>query len=133
MERAVAYRRKLNVIVDALGKIPASGKHAGSLSALEREGVLHLVQVSVDAALDLAAMLVKDAGEAPSDDYHNLEMLVKQNILPASLGEGLRKLNGLRNAIVHKYNSFEEARLFTSLEDIRLTLQTYAELVEGQE
>lgn len=130
MTRAAQYRRKLDVIMSALGKLPPSpGTDITKLSTLEREGVLHVVQVSVDAALDLVAMLVKDAGEVPEDAYHNLEKLGVRGILPVGLVDRLRQLNGLRNAIVHKYNSFEEARVFSSLDEISETLLAFATIV----
>lgn len=133
MERASVYRRKLDVIVQALAKLPAPDFGAPtSLSLLEKEGVFHVVQVSIDAALDIAAMLVKDAGDIPADDYHNLDTLVRLEVIPPTLADRLRQLNGLRNAIVHKYNAFEEERVFESLDEIGQALLEFVDVAEAR-
>lgn len=59
MMRDAAYRRKLGIVLESLERIPATVQ---SLSGLEEEGVLHLVQISIDAVMDVAAMLSKDHG-----------------------------------------------------------------------
>lgn len=127
MKRDDAYARKFATIVESLAKVP---DRTDDLSTLEREGVLHLVQVSVDAAMDLAAMTVKDAGREVKDDYHNLATLVELKLLGEAEAEELRRLNGLRNAIVHKYNTFEEREVFDNLDAIQRMLLDFVERVE---
>lgn len=122
--RGDAYRRKLSTLAEELNDLPPSVE---GLNALERRGVLHAVQVAVDAAMDLAAMAVKEVGREVQDDYHNVEVLVKEGVVDAALGGELRALNGLRNAIVHKYNRFEEAAVLENLDSIKGTLQRFAE------
>lgn len=128
MTRDDAYRRKLDTIAESLHRIPDDPT---DLTGLETEGVLHLVQVSIDAAMDLAAMTVKDHGRTVQDDYHNLQTLVDLDVLDASTSEELRTLNGLRNAIVHKYNSFEEREVLENVDTIQNTLLDYAKTVEA--
>lgn len=65
MEREDAYHRKLGTILESLEGLPETTR---DLSRLEREGVLHLVQVAVDASMDAAAMLTKDHGRRVHDD-----------------------------------------------------------------
>lgn len=127
MEREDAYRRKLASIAEELAALPEA---VGSLNALERRGLLHAVQVAVDAAMDLAAMRVRDLGKEVQDDYHNLETLAEAGALDGSLAGDLRTLNGLRNAIVHKYNRFEEAVVFEDLDEIRRVLDSFARSME---
>jgi uncharacterized protein YutE (UPF0331/DUF86 family) len=89
--------------------------------------MLHVVQVAIDAAMDLVAMLVKDMGGTVSDNYHNLQALQDAGRLDGGMAEGLRMLNGLRNAIVHRYNTFERKRVEEGLEEIRSLLLDFAE------
>lgn len=128
-EREEAYRRKLNVIAEELGSLPVS---VAGLNPLERRGVLHAVQVAVDAAMDLAAMAVRDRGREVQDDDHNLAMLVEEGVLTEALASRLRTLNGLRNAIVHKYNRFEESSVLEDLEAVRAALEEFATRVEAK-
>lgn len=128
MERNESYRRKLGVIAEELDGLP---KRTESLNPLERRGVLNAVQVAVDAAMDVVAMRVRDLGRDVSDDYHNLETLREAGELDQALADGLRTLNGLRNAIVHKYNRFEEATVLEGLPEIRRTLTGFSDRVEA--
>lgn len=54
-----------------------------------------------------------------------------QRCLVAETVEGLRSLDGLRGAIVHKDNRFAEAAVLEDLDGIKATLRAFAERVEG--
>ena len=113
--------------MEELEALPSSHE---TLSPLEMRGLLHAVQVAVDAAMDLVAMRLKDLGHEVSDDHHNLDALVKTGVVAGPLADELRRLNGLRNAIVHKYNRFEEQTLLDGLDAIRDTLYALVETME---
>lgn len=102
-ERQQRYHQKINFVIEKIMSFPARPR-----TALDIDGLLYRVQVAIEAAMDIAAMLVRDRGLNVSDDYHNIEQLVTLKIITSSLGRELKKLNGLRNAIVHKYNAFEQ-------------------------
>lgn len=129
MEREAAYRRKFNAMTEELESLPAD---VTALNSMERKGVLHVVQVAIDAAMDLAAMAVKDTGRDVVDDYHNLEALAEAGVIDGDLASRLRRLNGLRNAIVHKYNRFEESAVLDHLDDIQEALYAFAERLEAR-
>lgn len=126
MNRAEAYARKVDVIVEAIDLLQGD---MDGLNRLERKGVLHAAQESIEAAMDIAAMMVTDAGGRASDDYANIEALKDAKRIDAGLGDRLAALNGLRNAIVHRYNHFEEQVLYDGLEELVDTLTRFAELV----
>lgn len=128
MERDATYARKLGVIATELAAIP---EDPAAASSLEKRGVPHAIQVAIDAAMDLAAMRVKDLGLDPSDDYANVTILAEQKIIPAALALDLNRLNGLRNAIVHKYSHFEEEILFDGIDEARGVLDAFARKIEG--
>ena len=128
MERAAVYRRKLNIIVEELEALPSPD---AELSRLEMRGLLHAVQVAVDAAMDVVAMRLKDIGQEVTDDYHNLDALVAGGRLDVDLAATLRRLNGLRNAIVHRYNTFEEETVRESVDEIRTALFAFVERMEA--
>jgi uncharacterized protein YutE (UPF0331/DUF86 family) len=64
-------------------------------------------------------MLVKDLGVQVKDDETNIiEIIEKRNINP-ELGKKLRKANGLRNILVHRYNNIEDQIILDSVEEIK--------------
>ena len=61
-------------------------------------------QEAIEALTDVFALLVKDHGKLPKDDYTNIERLEELGVLSKDEGKLCREANGLRNVIVHKYN-----------------------------
>ena len=125
--RLQRYKQKMNIIVNKLESIPKEIKTEVAVNA-----TLYCVQVSIDATMDIIAMLAKDIGHDVSDDYHNIGNMVKSKIISASAAEDLKRFNGLRNAIVHKYNNFEEESVIKNLTAIRTSLEGFLEIVEAK-
>jgi len=126
-ERFLRYRSKISVVTEKLEGIGLEPR-----SSLERDAILFRVQVAVEATMDIIAMLVKDHGRDVRDDYHNIEVLAELRTVTPSLARQLKKLNGLRNAIAHKYNTFEEAAVFRNRETIRASLEAFLTRVEHE-
>lgn len=125
-ERLLRYKRKINFITEKLERIPEQPQ------GLLIDAALYAVQVAVDAAMDIIAMLVKDSGENVSDDYHNIDILVEKKILSVKTGGLLRRYNGLRNAIVHKYNKFEEREVTEHITEIRQNFERFLDEAEHE-
>ena len=124
-ERKLKYRKKISIITERLADLPKKID-----SDLKKDATLFRVQIAIEAAMDIIAMLVKDHGREVSDDYHNIEMLEDLKIIRSVLADELKKLNGLRNAIVHKYNKFEEKHVFDNKEKIVNVLNTFLSILE---
>jgi uncharacterized protein YutE (UPF0331/DUF86 family) len=69
--------------------------------------LLHSLQVCVEVSMDVVAMLMRDMGLVVEDDYTNIEKLTKEMVMDKEEGETLKDYNGLRNAIVHRYNHMD--------------------------
>lgn len=126
-ERLQRYRQKINIATEKVMDAPLR-----AATALEIDATLYRVQVAIEASMDLAAMLVKDKGREVGDDYSNLHALEKEKVLAAGLAKKLVALNGLRNAIVHKYNSFEEATVIKNVSFIQKNILAFLRIVENE-
>ncbi|MBI4016211.1 MAG: DUF86 domain-containing protein [Candidatus Aenigmarchaeota archaeon] len=126
-ERLLRYRKKISILIEKLVGIPKKID-----SDIAKDAALFRIHIAIEAAMDIAAMLVKDHGRDVSDDYHNIEMLVDIKTLDSSLAEQLKKLNGLRNAIIHKYNKFEEKTVFENKEKIVSTLKKFLSVIDHE-
>ena len=93
---------------------------------------MYRVQLAIETTLDVVAMLVKDKGHTVSDDYHNLEQLAEIRVISKKESEEIKKLNGLRNAIVHKYNQFEEEVILKQKEKIKKIILDFLKIVEDE-
>jgi uncharacterized protein YutE (UPF0331/DUF86 family) len=85
---------------------------------VSERALLYALQICVEAAMDMVAMKVKDAGLVVEDDYTNIEKLVEDKIITARDGDLLKQFNGLRNAIAHRYDKLDMAIVKGALERV---------------
>ncbi|MCK4285619.1 MAG: DUF86 domain-containing protein [Candidatus Lokiarchaeota archaeon] len=123
--RIKRYRDKINHIIDYIKDLPITPKNE-----LEKRGVFYSLQTSIEAIVDLIAMLTKDLGIPVKDDNTNISAIVKRRKLKSGFGEKLKKANGMRNIIVHRYNDFEEKIILNSVEEIKELLPKWIDVVE---
>ncbi len=93
--------------------------------------VLYSIQISIEIAMDIAAMKVRDMGLKVEDDATNIEKLIAEGAVSKKEGEFIRQMNGVRNFIVHRYERLDmkivdEARSrIGELEEIILKIVEY--------
>jgi len=69
--------------------------------------VLYSLQICIESGMDIVAMKVKDIGLVVEDDYTNIEKLIGEKVIALEEGELLKEFNGIRNAVVHKYDRLD--------------------------
>lgn len=126
-KRKQRYRQKINFITEKINDIPEPFD-----TQIKIDATLYRVQTTIDACMDIIAMLVKDKGRDVGDDYINIHILQKLKVFDKKLSEDFATLNGLRNAIVHKYNSFEEQTVINDIPSIQETITQFLERVEHE-
>ncbi len=128
-ERKNRYRVKIGYIIEKMDALPDD---TAILDDLGIDGILYRVQTSIEAAMDLAAMLVRDIGIEVKDDYDNIDTIEKKNIIEKELAEELKRLNGMRNVIVHKYDDLNTELVLENLESIKEILHRFIEQIEEE-
>jgi uncharacterized protein YutE (UPF0331/DUF86 family) len=128
-ERKDRYLSKMGFIIEKLYTLP---DEIDSLEELEIDGVLYRVQTSIDATLDIVAMMVRDIGIEVEDDYENIEILKNKKVIDPNLADELKKLNGLRNAIAHKYENLNIELILNNLETVKEQLREFINSIEGE-
>ena len=123
--RLKRYRDKINFIIDNIKDLPIKPKNV-----FEKRGIFYSIQTAIESVIDLVAMLVKDLGIQVKDDETNIiEIIEKKNINP-ELGKKLRKANGLRNILIHRYNNVDDQIILDSVEEIKELLYQWIDIVE---
>ncbi len=123
--RLKRYRDKINYIVDNIKDLPIKPNNV-----FEKRGIFYSIQTAIESVVDLVAMLVKDLGIQVKDDETNIiEIIEKKNINP-ELGKKLRKANGLRNILVHRYSNVDDQIILDSVEEIKELLYQWIDIVE---
>ncbi|GBE55187.1 MAG TPA: DUF86 domain-containing protein [Euryarchaeota archaeon] len=101
-KRIIRYRDKIDFIVSSMESIPEKLK-----GDLEISGAFYRLHTSIEAAMDLVAMVLKDTGKKIDDDYTNIESLKESGIITEELSVKLKECNGLRNYLVHRYDKVD--------------------------
>ncbi|MBU7011049.1 MAG: DUF86 domain-containing protein [Theionarchaea archaeon] len=84
-------------------------------------------QEIVEACMDMVAMICKDSKIPPKDDYTNIDLL--GNIISfKNMKKTLIEANGLRNRLVHRYNTTDDLLAFESIKEI---LPGISKFIEG--
>jgi uncharacterized protein YutE (UPF0331/DUF86 family) len=119
------YRDKISYIVDHLEHLPQAQK-----TRVEKSATFYDLHTSIEAAIDLIAMYLKDKGVQVDDDYTNLEKLLELN-LDSELISNLKQVNGLRNYLVHRYNTFDEKVVLNAIPAVKKTLYQWIDIIEA--
>ncbi len=120
------YRDKINFIIDNIKDLPIDPKNK-----FEKRGIFYSLQTAIESIMDLIAMLVKDLGIQVKDDASNISEIVKKKDLELEIGEQLKKANGLRNILVHRYNDIDEQIIMNSVDPVKNLLFKWLDIVEG--
>jgi len=123
--RIKRYHDKIHHIIDYIQELPIKPRNE-----LEKRGIFYSLQTSIEAMVDLIAMLVKDLGIQVKEDIINISKIVEVRKLDPELGEKLKNANGLRNIIVHRYNEMDEQLILDSVEGIKNLLLKWISIVE---
>jgi len=126
MKRKDQYRRKLEFIIEKISILPPNLTE----DEFHMDALFYRLQVSIDATMDVIAMLCKDLGISVKDDYSNIDELEKLKIFNSTLTKDLHRWNGLRNVLVHRYNKVEEDLVLKEKEDVVVTLKSFVKDVE---
>ena len=124
--RLKRYQDKINYIIDKIKDLSRETK-----TELEKDGIFYALQTSIEAMMDIIAMLTKDLVIPLKDDAANISRIIEKKKLEPILGEDLKNANGLRNILVHRYNDLDEEIILNSVEDVKTLLFKWLDIAEG--
>jgi uncharacterized protein YutE (UPF0331/DUF86 family) len=131
---AAIVRRKLGHIMTALDALrPLARLRADEYRArlYERKAAERLLQEAIEGALDINAHLIAELGrEVPEDYYGGFIKLGDLGILTPDLARSLAPSAGLRNRLVHEYDTIDDAKVLGA---IATTLELYPRYIQAIE
>ncbi len=95
----------------------------------EQFGIYHAFQIIIEIITDIIAMVTKDIKIKPKDDYTNIDCLLEQKVISEQLSINLRKVNGLRNILVHDYNGLDNLLAYRGIKENINSLKEFHEVV----
>lgn len=136
-ERVQRYKEKEEYFAKLIGKLKEWTKDLNEkefitkLNLREQFSIYHAYQIILEIITDLTAMIIKDLKIIPKDDYINIDVLAEKGIISKDLSYNLKQANGLRNRIVHSYNSLNEEIAFKSIQKYLEELEKYKEAIDS--
>ncbi len=115
-DRLKRYKEKINIIEERLSDIDEWVQNPEE--KVKRLACYKAFQEVIEAIFDLIAMLLKDAGKVVEDDYTNLEKIRTIKILNKGDIDILIEANGLRNRIIHRYNTTDDRIAIESIKNL---------------
>lgn len=80
---------------------------------LLKDGIYKRIQYMIENILDICAIINSDMKfSSPGEEDDIINNLVKNNILPHSIGNKIKELKGFRNIIVHRYGRIDDRLSF---------------------
>lgn len=81
--------------------------------------ILYGIHTSIEALIDIAILIETDLNNNENiGDYEKLAALFRNGFVEQEEYDALRRLNGLRNAIVHAYDSLVIDEIYDNYESI---------------
>lgn len=102
----------------------------GEMDKKTRLAVYKAMQEVVEASTDVVAMILKDEGKLPKDDYTNIEKIFGLNIIDKRVKEALNEADGLRNRLVHEYNELNDEIALESTQELLVPIEEFIEMVK---
>ncbi|MBU4492590.1 MAG: DUF86 domain-containing protein [Euryarchaeota archaeon] len=72
----------------------------------------------------------RDSRIISKDDYANIEALYQKNLIEEGLKNALAESNGLRNRLVHRYNTLDDTMAFESIQTLLPNFKYFTEVME---
>jgi len=133
IEEAI-IRRKLSVIVDNLRALEPIRKMTLKEYIQElykRKATERLLQELIEAAIDINTYIIVQTGnKVPDDYYESFIKLGELNIISSDLAEKLAPSAGLRNRLVHEYDTLEHSMVLDSVKRAQGLYPEYIKQVE---
>lgn len=112
--RLEKYQRKISFILKNLHDLPSNENE----NRFYWDIIFYRFHTSIQALMDIIAMICKDLGIDVQDDYSNIEHLADIPVIDSETISYLKKLNGLRNVLVHRYNHIETNLISDEIDEI---------------
>ena len=132
-DRLRRYITKLGHIEERIEDIRTWLAEFEDYSALDRKtrlAVYKAMQEAVEAATDIGAMIIKDEGKLPQDDYTNIALLCTLGIIDDHVKAALNEAGGLRNRLVHGSHGLNDTLALESILVLLSPLEHYVSRVK---
>lgn len=136
-DRVLAKLDELNGYLQELRQIAPADFNSFVGNIEKKRACERLLQISVEAALDVCGLLVSGLQLGlPADENDILERLDRADLLAPSMTATLRRMRGFRNILVHEYGRIDDRIVFAMIangpQDFRLFTEAVLRILRDQ-
>lgn len=112
-ERILSKIAELDSYLSELAQIAPSSFEGYVRSIEKRRACERLLQISIEAVIDICAMLVQGLRLGlPAEEDDIFEKLLRAGIVSDEMAKTLRRMKGFRNILVHEYGRVDDRIVF---------------------
>lgn len=80
----------------------------------------HCLQISIQALLDICHYIIANNNwPRPKDNQEAIEIIARNNIIPADFARRILPMAGLRNILIHEYLKVDLERIYSHLQKLQ--------------
>ena len=132
---AEIVRKKLSVIARnlmALENIEDLTLSRYEKDLLLSKAVERLLQEIIDTAIDINTYIIVQLGKDPPEDYFRSFILAGEiEIITVELAEKLAPSTGLRNRLIHEYDTIDNSLMLDALDRCKTDYNRYVQEIES--
>ncbi|MDY6789428.1 MAG: DUF86 domain-containing protein [Candidatus Nanohaloarchaea archaeon] len=89
-------------------------------------------ELACDTLIDICNIIISGFNNGrPRDNRESIQSLVKEDIIPQTLGNRLKDMNGFRNLLIHRYGKIDHEQAFVHLESETGDFQEFIEHIDS--
>ncbi len=112
-ERILTKLDELDGYLGELGQVVPESYARYTESVEKRRACERLLQISIECAIDVCALLVSGLRLGlPAEEDDLIEKLEQAGLISSEMAKALRTMKGFRNILVHEYGRIDNALVF---------------------
>lgn len=115
-KRILAKIDELDMYLEELEEIAPESFEEYRGSAEKRRACERLLQIAIEAVIDISYMLARDLSMGlPADEDSIFDALAKKKIISREFSETLKDMKSFRNILVHRYGTVDDELVFDAI------------------
>jgi len=132
MTRVIDKINEISQFLEELGNIAPSSFEEYKSSIEKKAACERYVEKIVEAATDLAFLIIKDKKlRIPEDDSDAFNILLENKVIDDALATKLKNAKGMKNIISHQYGKIDDEIVFEAItQELGRDVRKFVEVVE---
>ncbi|MDK2917594.1 MAG: hypothetical protein PWQ37_327 [Candidatus Petromonas sp.] len=121
---------KITTYINELKEIKPDTFEEYKKDIVKKYAIERLIQLIIDLALDINNIILSNMKKPPANDYFNSFIdLIELDILDHDFAYNIAPSTGLRNRLVHEYESINDKIVYESIDKVTVFYSKYVSVI----